>query len=269
MVRIGGLIVVTAFLAATLGPLLSPYDPSAQELALRLAGPSWSHPFGLDELGRDILARVLSGARISLAVGVTVVMVSALVGTALGAVAGYAGGWVDDLISRVMDVLLAFPGILLAIALVAVLGPSATNVVVALCVIGWVGYARLVRGQVLRVRELEFVQAARALGGTTPHVLVRHVLPTAVPAVVVQATLGMASAIIAEASLSFLGLGVQPPTPSWGTMLDAGRSHLLDAPHLTVVPGAAIALVVLGFNFLGDGLRDAADSRTIAPTDGR
>jgi peptide/nickel transport system permease protein len=269
MLRLGGLIVVTAFLAATLGPLLSPYDPSAQELALRLAGPSWSHPFGLDELGRDILARVLSGARISLAVGVTVVMVSALVGTALGAVAGYTGGWVDDLISRVMDVLLAFPGILLAIALVAVLGPSVTNVVVALCVIGWVGYARLVRGQVLRVRELEFVQAARALGGTTPHVLVRHVLPTAVPAVVVQATLGMASAIIAEASLSFLGLGVQPPTPSWGTMLDAGRSHLLDAPHLTVVPGAAIALVVLGFNFLGDGLRDVADPRTIAPTDGR
>ena len=164
---------------------------------------------------------------------------------------------------------MAFPGILLAIALVAVLGPSITNVVLALCVIGWVGYARLVRSQVLRAKEFEFVQAARALGGGTAHVLIRHVLPTAMPAVIVQATLGMASAIIAEASLSFLGLGVQPPTPSWGTMLDAGRSHLLDAPHLTLVPGLAIATVVLGFNFLGDGLRDAVDPRLRVVSNGR
>ena len=167
----------------------------------------------------------------------------------------------DDVISRVVDVLLAFPGLLLAIALVAVLGPSLGNVLFALTIIGWVGYARLVRGQVLRAREFEYVQAARALGAGPGRVVLRHVLPTAIPAVVVQATLGMAGAIIAEASLSFLGLGVQPPTPSWGTMLDAGRSHLFDAPHLTIVPGVAIALLVLGFNFVGDGLRDRIDPK--------
>ena len=158
--------------------------------------------------------------------------------------------------------LLAFPGLLLAIAMVAVLGPSLTNVVLALSLIGWVGYARLVRGQVLRAREFDFVQAARALGATTPRILVRHIMPTALPAVTVQATLGMGAAILSEAALSFLGLGVQPPTPSWGTMLNGGRAHLLDAPHLTIFPGLAIAALVLGFNFLGDGLRDALDPAT-------
>jgi peptide/nickel transport system permease protein len=219
------------------------------------------HPFGLDELGRDILARVLAGARISFLVGLTVVVISASVGTLLGAIAGYFGGVVDDCISRLTDVLLAFPGLLLAIALVAVLGPSLTNVLLALTVIGWVGYARLVRGQVLKARQLEYVQAARALGATSARILWRHVIPTAVPAVVVQATLGMAGAIIGEAALSFLGLGVQPPTPSWGTMLNGGRAHLLDAPHLTMFPGISIALLVLGFNFVGDGLRDLTDTK--------
>jgi peptide/nickel transport system permease protein len=204
---------------------------------------------------------VLAGARISLFVGLTVVGISSVLGVLLGSVAGYFGGWLDDIISRTIDVLLAFPGILLAIALVAVLGPSLSNVVMALSVIGWVGYARLVRGQVLKARELEFVQAARALGAGTPRILLRHVVPTAMPAVMVQATLGMAGAILAEASLSFLGLGVQPPTPSWGNMLNGGRLHLLDAPHLTIFPGAAIAVLVLGFNFLGDGLRDAVDPK--------
>jgi peptide/nickel transport system permease protein len=261
MIRVGTLIVVAAVFAALLGPIVSLHDPTAQNLPLRLEGPSLAHPFGLDELGRDILSRVLAGARVSLLVGLAVVSVSSLVGIALGASAGYFGGALDDLVSRLMDVLLAFPGILLAIALVAVLGPSLTNVVLALTVIGWVGYARLVRGQVLRVRELEFVHAARALGAGAGRVLVRHVIPATLPALVVQATLGMAAAIIAEASLSFLGLGVQPPTPSWGTMLDAGRAHLFDAPHLTLFPGLAIALLVLGFNFLGDGLRDRIDPR--------
>jgi peptide/nickel transport system permease protein len=261
MIRIGLAIVLVTVLAAVAGPSLSPYDAASQELARRLEPPSISHPFGLDELGRDILARLLAGARISLLVGLAVVSVSSVVGTLLGAIAGYFGGRVDDLISRTVDVLMAFPGILLAIALVAVLGPSLTNVVIALSVIGWVGYARLVRGQALRARELDFVQAARALGASSPRIVVRHVLPTALPAVVVQATLGMAGAIIAEASLSFLGLGVQPPTPSWGTMLDAGRSHLFDAPHLTIFPGLAIALLVLGFNFVGDGLRDRVDPK--------
>jgi len=262
MTRLGALVVVVAVVAAIVGPVLAPFDPSAQELALRLEGPSLVHWFGLDELGRDIFARVLSGARISLMVGIVVVSVSATIGTLLGAIAGYFGGRVDEAISRIIDILLAFPGLLLAIALVAVLGPSLTNVVLALCLIGWVGYARLVRGQVLRAREFEFVQAARALGAPTSRILIQHIIPTALPAVSVQATLGMGGAILAEASLSFLGLGVQPPTPSWGTMLSYGRSHLLDAPHLTIFPGIAIAIVVLGFNFLGDGLRDTFDPAT-------
>src|SRR5438128_2118726 len=261
MLRVGSAIVLVAALAAIVGPALTPFDPAAQDLALRLTGPSRLHPFGLDELGRDILARALAGARISFLVGLTVVSVSAAVGTLLGAIAGYFGGMVDDVISRVIDTLLAFPGLLLAIALVAVLGPSLGNVLFALTIIGWVGYARLVRGQVLRAREFEYVQAARALGAGTARILWRHVIPSAMPAVVVQATLGMAGAIIGEAALSFLGLGVQPPTPSWGTMLNGGRAHILDAPHLTLFPGLAIALLVLGFNFVGDGLRDLTDPR--------
>jgi len=262
MARAGAAIVLLAALAALVGPWLAPFDPSTQELALRLEGPTGLHWFGLDELGRDIFARVLSGARISLLVGLVVVGVSATIGIAMGSVAGYFGGRIDEAISRLIDILLAFPGLLLAIALVAVLGPSLTNVVLALSLIGWVGYARLVRGQVLRARELEFVQAARALGATTVRILTRHVIPTTLPAVTVQATLGMGGAILAEAALSFLGLGVQPPTPSWGTMLNYGRGHLLDAPHLTIFPGLAIAILVLGFNFLGDGLRDALDPAT-------
>jgi peptide/nickel transport system permease protein len=262
LTKFGGAIVLVAALAALLGPTLSLVDPSAQDLSLRLDAPTWAHWFGLDELGRDIFARVLAGARISLLVGLVVVSVSASVGVILGSVAGYFGGYVDELISRVIDVLMAFPGLLLAIAMVAVLGPSLANVVIALSLIGWVGYARVVRGQVLRARELEFVQAARALGSSIPRILTRHIIPTTLPAVTVQATLGMGGAILNEAALSFLGLGVQPPTPSWGTMLNYGRQHLLDAPHLTVFPGIAIAVLVLGFNFLGDGLRDALDPAT-------
>jgi peptide/nickel transport system permease protein len=261
--HLGAGIVIAAVAAAVVGPMVVPYDPAAQALDLRLEGPSWRHLLGLDELGRDLLARLLAGARLSLLVGLSVVSVSAALGMTIGGVAGYVGGRLDDVIGRLMDVLLAFPGILLAIALVAVLGPSVRNVVLALACIGWVGYARLVRGQVLKIRELEYVQAARALGAPGARVLVRHVLPGTFSAIIVQATLGMAGAIIAEASLSFLGLGVQPPAPSWGSMLDAGRSHLFDAPHLTIVPGAAIALVVLGFNFAGDALRDRLDPRAI------
>jgi len=261
LTKFGAAIVILVVASALLGPWLVPYDPAAQTLPLRLDGPSAAHWFGLDELGRDILARVVYGARVSLLVGLVVVGVSASVGMVVGALAGFFGGATDQLISRVMDVLLAFPGILLAIALVAVLGPSLGNVVLALTVIGWVGYARVVRGQVLRARELDYVTAARALGAGTVRLLVHHVLPTTLPAVTVQATLGMAGAILSEAALSFLGLGVQPPTPSWGTMINGGRAHLLDAPHLTVFPGLCLAVVVLGFNFLGDGLRDRLDPR--------
>ena len=259
MTRAGAIIVCVTVIAALFGPAIVGVDPAFQDLPQRLEGPSMAHWFGLDELGRDILARLLIGARISLLVGAVVVGISASVGTVLGSIAGYYGGVVDDVISRVSDILMAFPGLLLAIAVVAVLGPSLTNVVLALTLIGWVGYARLVRGQVLRVRELEYVQAARALGAATPRILARHVIPATLPALIVQATLGMGGAILAEASLSFLGLGVQPPAPSWGTMLNYGRSHLLDAPHVTIFPGLAIAVLVLGFNFLGDGLRDALD----------
>ena len=258
---IGPIIIGATIAAAVIGPSLLPFDATTQDLPQRLVGPSWSHPLGMDELGRDLLARLLVGARVSLFVGISVVGVSAALGTLIGALAGYLGGKTDALIGRVMDVLMAFPGILLAIALVAVLGPSLRNVVLALVTIGWVSYARLVRGQVLKVRELDYIQAIRAQGATLHRVLTQHVIPATFSAVSVQATLGMAGAIIGEASLSFLGLGVQPPTPSWGTMLDAGRAHLFDAPHLTLIPGLAIALLVLGFNFAGDALRDRLDPR--------
>jgi peptide/nickel transport system permease protein len=263
MGRAATVVVLIVVVGAIIGPFVLPHDAIHQELALRLSSPSWSHPLGLDELGRDLLARLVIGARVSLFVGISVVTVSAVVGTVVGAIAGYLGGWVDLAFGRVMDVLLAFPGILLAIALVAVLGPSLGNVVLALVTIGWVGYARLVRGQVLKIRELEYVQAARSVGAPVVRVLIRHVIPATFSTVSVQATLGMAGAIVAEASLSFLGLGVQPPTPSWGTMLDAGRSHLFDAPHLTIVPGLAIAILVLSLNFAGDALRDRLDPRSV------
>jgi peptide/nickel transport system permease protein len=259
--RLGLAIVGFVMLASLVGPWLLPFDGIAQDLPGRLSVPSWRHPFGQDELGRDVLARVLLGARVSLLVSLTVVTSASVVGTVLGALAGYTGGWLDQALGRLSDVLMAFPGLLLAIAIVAVLGPSIANVVVALVSIGWVGYARLVRGQVLKLRELEYVQAARALGAGVLRVVLVHVVPGALPAVAVQASLGMAGAMLAEASLSFLGLGVQPPTPSWGAMLDAGRSHLIDAPHLTVFPGLAVGVLVLGFNFLGDALRDRLDPR--------
>lgn len=259
--RAGLIIVAIVVAGAFTVPWILPWDPAVQDLPHRLDGPSWQHWFGLDELGRDILARVLLGARVSLLVGTVVVGVSSIVGMAVGSISGYFGGRTDQIIGRIMDVLMAFPGMLLAIALVAVLGPSIVNVVMALAVIGWVGYARLVRGQVLRAREFEYVTAARAVGAGTFRLLTRHVLPSALPPLLVQATLGMAGAILSEAALSFLGLGVQPPTPSWGTMINGGRVHLLDAPHLTIFPGLFLAVVVLGFNFLGDGLRDAIDPR--------
>lgn len=248
-----------AVVAALAAPLIAPYDPASQDLERRLESPSVAHPLGLDELGRDILSRLIHGARVSLGVGLTVVLLAGSLGSLIGALSGYLGGRVDALIMRISDVFLAFPGILLAIALVAVLGPALEHVVLALVVIGWVGYARLVRGQVLQIRELEFVAAARATGLRGRVILLRHILPNVVPALTVQLSLGMAGAILAEASLSFLGLGIQPPTPSWGAMIDAGRGHLLDAPHLGLFPGLAILLTVMGLNFLGDALVDALD----------
>jgi peptide/nickel transport system permease protein len=248
-------------LLAALAPWIAPGDPAAQELVNRLEGPSRAHPLGLDELGRGIYTRMVHGARVSVAVGLSVVLLSGLVGTVIGAISGFLGGWVDTLLMRVTDVFLAFPGILLAIALVAVLGPALRHVVIALVAIGWVGYARLVRGQVLQIREREFVEAARATGLSARRTLWRHILPNVLPTLSVQASLGLAGAVLAEASLSFLGLGIQPPTPSWGAMINAGRSHLLDAPHLSLFPGLAILLTVMGLIFLGDALVDHLDPR--------
>jgi peptide/nickel transport system permease protein len=261
----GMLLVVTLGLVAAAAPRLAPHDPAAQVLAENLAPPSPGHPLGQDKLGRDILARIIHGTRVSLAVGLVTVVVSLLVGVAIGALAGFAGGWIDEAVMRAVDVLLAFPGLLLAIALTGVLGPSLRNVVIALCLIGWTGYARLARGEIVRLREREFVTAARALGVPERRILARHLVPLLATPLLVQATFGMAAAIVAEASLSFLGLGAQPPTPSWGAMLNDGRAVMLVAPHLTVFPGLAIVLTVLGLNFLGDGLRDRLDVRT--PTD--
>ena len=248
-------------LAALVGPCVAPHEANSMVLERRLEGPSLDHPLGLDELGRDVLSRLLAGARVSVTVGLAVVGLAGTLGTLLGAAAGAAGGRWDSGLMRIADVFLAFPGILLAIALVAVLGPALAHVVLALVVIGWVGYARLARGQVLQLREQEFVLAARAAGVPPARLLLRHLMPNVLPLVIVQASLGLAGAMLAEASLSFLGLGIQPPTPSWGAMIDAGRSHLLDAPHITLAPGIAIALSVLSLNFLGDALVDRLDPR--------
>lgn len=258
----GALLVATLVIVAAGASWIAPYDPTAQVLAENLAPPSSAHPLGQDKLGRDILARVIHGTRVSLAVGVATVLVSLAIGATIGAVAGFAGGWVDEAVMRAVDVLLAFPGLLLAIALTGILGPSLRNVVIALCLIGWTGYARLARGEVARLREREFVEAARALGVPERRILVRHVVPLLATPLLVQATFGMAAAIVAEASLSFLGLGAQPPTASWGAMLNDGRAFVLVAPHLTIFPGLAILVTVLGLNFLGDGLRDRLDVRT-------
>jgi peptide/nickel transport system permease protein len=257
----GLILTLLLVLAALAAPLLSPHDPNVQDTSRRLEAPSNDHKLGLDDLGRDVLSRIIWGARVSLRVGFSVVLLASLVGITLGAISGYFGGIIDVIVMRLCDILLAFPGILLAIALVAVLGPSINNVVLALSIIGWVGYARLVRGQVLKVREMEYVTAAKALGAKSPRVIIRHVLPNVINPVIVMATLGLAGAVLAEAALSFLGLGVQPPTPSWGAMLTSGRRYLGLANHLAIFPGAAIMLAVMGLNFLGDGLIDALDPK--------
>ncbi len=242
-------------LCALFSSWVSPYDPELMDLCGGLSGPTFSHPLGQDKHGRDVLSRLVHGARVSVAVGAGTVILSAAVGFLLGAIAGLRGGFWDQVIMRIVDVLLAFPGILLAIALVAVMGPSVTIVIVALSARGWVSYARLVRAQVLVERERGYVEAARALGAGSGRIILRHLLPNTVTPVVIQATFGMAGAILAEASLSFLGLGPQD-TPTWGAMLNDGTSFLRTAPHIAIFPGVAIMATVLTFNFMGDALRD-------------
>jgi peptide/nickel transport system permease protein len=256
----GAVLVIVFILFAVFAPWIAPQDPAAIDLPTRLSSVSRAHWLGTDELGRDILSRVIYGARISMLVGSCVVLMSLGVGLVVGSIAGYYGGTIDRFINVVlMNAFLSFPGILLAIAFVAFRGPGIFNLVLALSLGGWVGYARLVRGQVLAAREREFVEAARALGASDLRIIVRHILPNIIQPVVVQAAIGMAAAILAEATMSFLGLGVPPPTASWGTMLNDGRAYLFDAPHLVLFPALAVMLAVLSFNFIGDALRDYLD----------
>jgi peptide/nickel transport system permease protein len=259
-----GVVLILIFLTfALFAPWIAPQDPAAINLPDRLNPPSRGHWCGTDELGRDILSRVIYGARISMLVGASVVATSLALGLLIGSIAGYYGGAIDRFFNVVvMNAFLSFPGILLAIAFVAFRGPGIFNLVLALSLGGWVGYARLVRGQVLAAREREFVEAARALGASDVRVVVRHILPNIIQPVVVQSAIGMAGAILAEATMSFLGLGVPPPTASWGTMLNDGRAHLFDAPHLVLFPALAVMLAVLSFNFIGDALRDYLDPRS-------
>lgn len=259
-----GLLLLAGFvLAGVAAPLIAPYKPASIDLGHRLEAPSAAHPAGTDELGRDTLSRLVWGARLSLAVSVTVVAVSLALGLAIGGLAGYWGGWIDTLLTTfAMNTFLALPGILLAIAFAAFLGAGFTNLVLALAIGGWAGYARLVRAQVLAAREREYVEAARALGAGGMRIFLRHILPNILQPILVQAAIGMAGVILSEATLSFLGLGIPAPAPSWGAMLNDARLHLFDTPHLVLFPALAVAGAVLGFNFLGDALRDELDPRT-------
>ena len=284
---IGIVIAILLIGVALFAPLIIDWESAiTPNTALRFAAPSSQHLFGTDALGRDVFARVIYGARISLQVGIIVVAISGLIGIAIGSIAGFYGGWIDRILSGyVFNVFLAFPGLLLAIALAAfvdenavlsfflgaegaesflsIFGKGLFKILLALCIIGWVGYARVMRGQVLKVREYDFVQAARALGAGNLRILFTHILPNAIQPLIVQASLGMAGAVLSEASLSFLGVGIPPPAPSWGTMIEEARdlTTLYSAPHALFVPGIAIALTVLAFNFIGDGLREYLDPK--------
>jgi peptide/nickel transport system permease protein len=263
LAAVGVVLVVIFVIFALFAPWIAPQNPAHIDLPKRLQSPSGTHWCGTDELGRDILSRLIYGARISMFVGSSVVLGSLFLGLIVGSIAGYYGGGIDRFVNVVvMNAFLSFPGILLAIAFVAFRGPGIFNLILALSLGGWVGYARLVRAQVLAVREREFVEAARALGASDVRVIVRHILPNIIQPVVVQAAIGMAGAILAEATMSFLGLGVPPPTASWGSMLNDARAHLFDSPHLVLFPAITVMLAVLAFNFIGDALRDFLDPRS-------
>ncbi|SOC41775.1 nickel transporter permease [Ureibacillus acetophenoni] len=258
----GAIVVLTVFILAILAPWIAPYDPTHIEMSKKFQGPSAEHWLGTDDKGRDILSRLLYGSRISLTVGILSTLLGAIVGVVLGIVAGYYGKWIDSLIMRFCDVLLAFPGILLALAIISILGPSTANTIIAIAIFAVPTFARIVRGSTLGVKKLEYVDAIRAMGSRDSRIIFKHILPNITSPIIVQATLYIASAIITASALSFLGLGTQPPTPEWGTMLANGRSYLAQAPHITLFPGLVILLVVVGFNLFGDGLRDALDPKT-------
>ena len=255
---------LTLFLVivALAAPWIAPANPTAQDLPTRLSAPSLTHWMGTDELGRDILSRIIYGARVSMTVSICVVLGAGLVGLAIGALAGYFGGWLDRIVNIVLiNAFLSFPGILLAIAFAAFLGPGLGKVILALVVTGWAGYARLARAQILQAKEMEYVLAARSVGASDARILIRHLLPNILQPILVQATIAMAGAILAESTLSFLGVGVLAPMPSWGAMLNDARGHLFDAPHLVIFPALAVMTAVLAFNLLGDALRDWMDPR--------
>ena len=258
---VGVVIVALLVFFALAGSALAPYDPLGLDISERLQPPGRQHPFGTDDFGRDVLSRVLVGARVSLQVGVISVGISLTVGTLLGAISGYYGSWLDELIMRVMDILFAFPAILLAIAILAALGPGVRNAMIAIGIVYTPIFARITRGSVLSVREEVYVDAARSIGARDGRIILRHILPNVIAPVVVETTLSLAFAILSEAALSFLGLGTQPPDPSWGRMLSESRGFIQYAPWLGIFPGLAIMFTVMGFNFLGDGLRDALDPR--------
>lgn len=258
---IGGAVIAAMIVAAVFAPLVAPYDPTVQNFTDLLQGPSVAHPLGTDELGRDTLSRVIYGARVSLQVGLIAVGLSLIVGGCLGLISGYVGGAVDTVIMRIMDGLLAFPALVLALAITAMLGPSLRNAMIAIGVTGIPSFARLVRGQVLVIRDLEYVQAAHSLGAGHARIMLRHVLPNTTAPIIVESSVAIPAAILAEAGLSFLGLGVQPPMPSWGAMINTAQGYMQREPWIAIAPGAAILVAVLAFNFLGDALRDALDPR--------
>jgi len=256
-----GLALLLMFIALA-APWLAPYDPTAQNLPARLLGPSSAHWMGTDDLGRDILSRIFFGARVSMLVAVSVVAGAGALGLSIGALAGFIGGWFDHVVNVVLiNAFLSFPGILLAIAFAAFLGPGIGKVILALIITGWAGYARLARAQILQAKEMEYALAARSLGASPARILLRHLLPNILQPLLVQATIAMAGAILAESTLSFLGVGVLAPMPSWGAMLNDARSHLFDAPHMVIFPALAVMAAVLAFNLLGDALRDWMDPR--------
>lgn len=258
---VGGVIVLVVVCAAVFAPAIAPYEVDARNIRARFAAPTAEHVLGTDNFGRDTLTRLLYGARVSLQVAVVAIGISSLIGVLLGAIAGYLGGVADLLIMRVVDVFLAFPPILLALLLVAAVGPGVWSVTIALGLIYWTGFARVIRSGILALRTEDFVEANRALGAPWYRTLFRHVLPNAFAPVIVVASVGLGAAVTAEAALSFLGLGIQPPTPSWGSILNVGLQYLRQTPYLSTFPGLAIMVTVLGFNLLGDGLRDVLDPR--------
>lgn len=259
---LGVILVILIFIAAAIGPGLSPYGSEDMVLTDRLEAPSLSHPFGTDQFGRDLLTRMLKGARVSLIVGGGGTLMALAAGVFLGGVAGYVGGWLDELIMRLIDIVIAFPYIVLAIVLAWIVGPGVGNLILVIGMLRTPHFARITRGSVLAIREREFVEAARSLGQRESMILLRHILPNCISPIVVYASLSVATAISAEAALSFLGLGIRPPQPSWGTMLSEGQRYMFDAPWIATFPGIAISLTILGYNLLGDGLRDALDPRT-------